>query len=87
MVHLTEVVRATLIAITGPATAKAAHVLVIMTVRVEVRTPTHGTLPTTPEAVARKIFRLQEEMDSITASAHQMNDWMWSQSYLGSRKS
>jgi hypothetical protein len=87
MVHLTEVVRATLIAITGPATAKAAHVLVIMTVRVEVRTPTHGTLPTTPEAVARKIFRLPEEMDSITASAHQMNDRMWNQSYLGSRKS
>ncbi len=87
MVRLTQVVRATLIAITGPAAEKAAHVLVIMTVRVEVRTPTHGTLPTTPEAVARKIFRLPEEMDSITASARQMNNWVWSQSYLGSSKS
>jgi hypothetical protein len=67
--------------------AKAAHVLVIMTVQVEVKTPNHGTLPTTPGAVARKIFRLPEEMDSITASACQMNNWMWSLGYLGSNKS
>jgi len=87
MVRLTEVVRATLIVITGPAMAKAAHVLVIMTVQVEVRTPNHGTLPTTPGAAARKIFRLPEEMDSITASACQMNNRMWSLGYIGSNKS
>ena len=65
--------RATLIVITGPATAMEVHVLAITIVRVEVKTPNPGTLHIIQGAVARKIFRLLEETGSITALAHQID--------------